>query len=57
MRETNRYAIVRETNRYAIVLNHLDRIHRGTNWEDLTISGLKSFMAMALYMGMKNQPN
>ena len=50
-------AIVRKTNRYAMALDALGRTLGGLDWKDLTIGGLKAFMAMALYMGMKKQPN
>ena len=29
----------------------------GPNWEEFTVPGLKAFMAMAVLMGMKKQPN
>ena len=50
-------AIVRETNRCATALDAMGTTCRGPNWEELTIGGLKAFMAMALYIGMKKQPN
>ena len=50
-------AIVREINRYAMALDALGRTRGGPDWEDLSIGGLKAFMAIALYMGMKKQQN
>jgi hypothetical protein len=33
------------------------RAGRGRKWENLTVVGLKAFMAIHMYMGMKKQPN
>ena len=49
--------IVNETNRYAIGANILRRTQGGQNWEQFIVGGLKAFIAMALYMEMKKQPN
>ena len=49
--------IVNKTNRYATTPNPLDRTRKGRDWEQLTVGGLKAFMAVALFMGMKKQPN
>ena len=48
--------IVSKTNRYA-TQRSLGRTRGGPNWEELTVGGLEAFMAIALYMGMKKQPN
>ena len=48
-------AIVKETNRYAIAPFPLGRMHGGANRKEFMMNGLKAFMAMALYMGMKNK--
>jgi hypothetical protein len=51
-------AIVEETNRYAgEPIPGLRNTHGGPEWEELTVAGLKAFMALALYMGLKKQPN
>jgi hypothetical protein len=51
-------AIVEETNRYATApMDTNGNTLGGTQWEDLTVAGLKAFMALALYMGLKKQPN
>jgi hypothetical protein len=50
--------IVMETNRYAT--EHLDEvgnIQEGEKWENLTVAGLKAFLAIHMYMEMKRQPN
>ena len=49
--------IVRETNRYATTPDAGGKLKGGSNWEQLSVSGLKAFMALALYMEMKKQPN
>ena len=49
--------IVHETNRYAKYVHLLGNTIGGNNWEDITISSLKVFLAICLYMGMKKQPN
>ena len=49
--------IVRETNRYATTLDVIGRTQGGPNWEQSIEGGLKMFMVVALYMGMKKQPN
>ena len=46
-----------ETNRYATTPDPLGRTKEGWNWEQLTKGGLKAFMALALFMEMKKQPN
>jgi hypothetical protein len=50
--------IVIETNRYA--MERLDA-HGNTQgqekWENLTMAGLKAFLAIHMYMGMKRQSN
>jgi hypothetical protein len=30
---------------------------RGNKWEHLTVAGLKAFMAIPIYKGLKKQPN
>ena len=51
-------SIVTETNRYATTpLDDSGRIHGGPKWENLIVSGLRAFIALALYMEMKRQPN
>ena len=51
-------AIVDETNRYANApIDDHGHTKGGPNWENLTIPGLKAFIAIALYMGLKIQPN
>jgi hypothetical protein len=50
--------IVIETNRYAtMVMDALGNTRGGPKWESLTVSGLKAFLAIHMYMGMKKQPN
>ena len=50
--------IVEETNRYANApLDEQGNTKKGPHWKNLTIYGLKAFMALALYMGLKVQPN
>jgi hypothetical protein len=49
--------IVCETNRYAMESNGEGSTVGGPTWEVLTIAGLKAFMAVQMYMGMKKQPN
>ena len=47
-----------KTNRYANA--HIDEHENtkgGRNWKNLSIDGLRAFMAIALYMGLKTQPN
>jgi hypothetical protein len=49
---------VEETNRYAgVPFPGLRNTHGGPEWEELIVAGLKAFMALALYMGLKKQPN
>ena len=51
-------AIVDETNRYATIpLDDYENTKGGPHRKNLTIYGLKAFMALALYMGLKVQPN
>ena len=50
-------AIVVKTNLYTTTKDALGKTKGGENWKEFTISGLKSFMALAIYMGMKKQPN
>jgi hypothetical protein len=41
-------------------MEHLDgrgNTRGGRKWENLTFAGLKAFMAIHMYMGMKKQPN
>lgn len=50
--------IVKETNRYANApLNEQGKTKGRPNWDNLTISGLIEFMVVALYMGLRVQPN
>jgi hypothetical protein len=50
--------IVQETNRYATrLLDALGNCMGGPKWVNLTIAGLKAFLAIHMYMGMKRQPN
>jgi hypothetical protein len=49
--------IVVETNKYAMEPDGRGNTTGGPHWEVLTISGLKAFMAVQMYMGMKKQPN
>ena len=47
-----------ETNRYA--MEHLDahgNTQGGKKWENLTVVGLKVFLAIHIYMGIKRQLN
>ena len=46
--------IVTKSNKYASTRDVDGRTCGGLTWELFTISGLKAFMALALYMGMKN---
>ena len=51
-------SIVRETNRYATTpMGDGGRTMGGPQWKPFTISELKAFFAIHLYMGMKAQPN
>ena len=50
-------AIVVETNLYATSRDVLEKSKGVENWEEFIVLGLKAFMAMATYMGMKKQPN
>ena len=49
--------IVTETNRFATEDLGGGKTYGGVDWEPLTIPGLKVFIAILLYMGMKRQPN
>jgi hypothetical protein len=51
-------SIVKENNRYAVqeVDDH-GKPRGGDSWVLLTIPGLKAFLAISMYMGMKKQPN
>ena len=50
--------IVQETNRYAMLRrDEQGNTRGGPNWGPLIVAGLKAFMALALYMGLKPQPN
>ena len=49
--------IVGKTNRYATEVDGNGDSRGGANWESLTVAGLKTFLAVILYMGMKRQPN
>jgi hypothetical protein len=50
--------IVIETNRYATEpLDARGNTRGGKKWKALTVAGLKAFMAIHMYMGMKKQPN
>jgi hypothetical protein len=49
--------IVIETNRYATEDLGGGKTYGGVDWEPLTIPGLKAFIAVLLYIGMKRQPN
>jgi hypothetical protein len=47
-----------ETNRYAIhPIDAQGNTMGGPKWKNLTIAGLKAFLAIHMYMGMKRQPN
>jgi hypothetical protein len=51
-------SIVRESNRYATTPIPSLEIHVGRpQWKELTVAGLKAFLAFALYMNLKRQPN
>ena len=50
-------AIVLEANLYATTRDALGKTIGGENWEEFAVLGLRAFMAMAIYMGMKKQPN
>ena len=45
--------VVGEINRYAIEADGNGNSCGGDNWEPLAVAGLKSFLAVILYMGMK----
>lgn len=45
--------IVIETNRYATELDPNGNSRGGPKWEDLTLPGLKAFLAIVIYIGMK----
>jgi hypothetical protein len=47
--------IVIETNRYATEDLRGGKTYGGVDWEPLTVPGLKAFIAILLYMGMKRQ--
>ena len=49
--------IVVETNLYATSKDPSGKCKGGENWEEFTVLELRAFMAMAIYMGMKKQPN
>jgi hypothetical protein len=49
--------IVIETNRYATEDLGDGKTYGGVDWEPLTVPGLKAFIVVLLYMGMKHQPN
>ena len=49
--------IFNEINRYATILDILGIPKEGQNYEPLTIRGLKAYMAIALCMRMKKNPN
>ena len=50
--------IVRESNKYAeTIMNAFGHTMGGPDWISLTIPGLRAFMALHIYMGLKKQPN
>jgi hypothetical protein len=50
--------IVIETNSYAMErLDAHGNTRGGEKWENLIVAGLKAFLAIHMYMGMKRQPN
>jgi hypothetical protein len=49
--------IVNETNRYARQDDGAGGTMEGRRWEQLTMAGLKAFMAIHIYIGLKKQPN
>jgi hypothetical protein len=50
--------IVIETNRYAThPLDAMDNTMGGRKWVNISIAELKAFLAIHMYMGMKQQPN
>jgi hypothetical protein len=49
--------IVDETNRYACEDDGNGGTMGGDKWEPLTVAGLKAFMAIHIYIGLKRQPN
>ena len=49
--------IVNETNRYARAPDRNGKLPRGMNWKLLTIQEFKVFLAITLYICMKQQPN
>jgi hypothetical protein len=52
------HKIVQETNCYATrPLDARGNTMGGPKWVNLTIAGLKAFLAIHMYMGMKRQPN
>lgn len=50
-------AIVNESNRYANSLDELGHMRGGPRWTNLTVTDLQAYMACAIYMGLKGQPN
>jgi hypothetical protein len=44
-------------NSYAMVPDAIGKTLEGPKWEDITMAKLKAFMALALYMELKKQPN
>ena len=52
------HQVVEETNRYAEApFDDLGNIHREPHWKNFTIVWLKAFIACAMYMELKKQPN
>ena len=50
--------ILVETNRYArMTVGAEGRTHGGLHWKDVIMAALQAFIALALYMGLKRQPN
>jgi hypothetical protein len=49
-------AIVDETNCYAGEDDGNSGTRGGEKWDPLTIAGLKAFMAIHIYIGLKKQP-
>jgi hypothetical protein len=50
-------AIVDETNCYACEGDGQGGTRGGDKWEHFTVAGLKAFMAIHVYIGLKKQPN
>jgi hypothetical protein len=51
------WKICTETNRYATIVDGDGNAPGGRRWRRLSVAGLKAFIAISMFMGLKKQPN